>query len=352
MASSEGCRVVHIAEGQLDHVAFSYDHNQGLVAWSERAGNGDIVAMRFSIDQTLDKGSINLGDPSVVLELQHPTETDNSREIPLDLDVWVDYSTSTPAELVAVTSLVDFDRGSDQASSVRSIKVLDLSNPLSANTVWSITSDYALSCMGSGPSFDPRTGDGHLCLVPAGRLFFTRSASYLFFHSESDSGPFEQQWAAMNRIERPIGGWMSGTSTPELIYAHQNNDCAPGSMPVADDAIVIDVPGRGPREVLVANACIGFQSGEGLRDQRLYFLDAESCASDPSKQWDACHLAPPTLYSGEIHGRGASWRSDGQVLYNGFTDATLDSIRVFDPLAAPAVNDRELIRKGVLVGGS
>jgi hypothetical protein len=348
VSSSEGCRIEKLADIKAGAgPAFSYDNGQGLIAWAEGFDTYDLHVLRFSVDENDESKPVtNNSGPVLVLETQQPTQTDDTLEYFFGLDVRSDYSAVDPVELVAIYSLIDFANGSGERGQERSIRVLDLNAAsITPNVVWSITSNAATDCIGDGPSFDPRLNNGHLCMVPDGGVDFSQSGSHIYFHSASTVGPFDDRWHAQNRLARPQEGWVSGSSSPELLYTSQIFDCVADAMPFADDSMLMELPGQGVREVFVANACVGFQKG-GLRDQRLYFLDVEACAVDSDSRWQNCHIDISTLYSGQIHGRGASWRDDGEVLYGGFESKTLDSIRAFDPMGAPAINDREIVSQG------
>ena len=104
LSSSEGCRTEFLVHADPSTgLAFSYNNNRGLVAWTEGADDYDIYALRFTFDPSTN--SLNVDAPYLVLATTRPTNT----EFFFDVDSWTDYSGVSDIERLVIRRLTVAD---------------------------------------------------------------------------------------------------------------------------------------------------------------------------------------------------------------------------------------------------
>lgn len=332
VSSSESCRTDKLAEISVgSEPAYSFSDGRGVVVWS--VDSTDIWILRFTVDSG---GTISIvEDPHALIgAISDP----NFESVGL---VRPDVSTITGNERI---SFLEAKHRSD-GSGVRNLYVLNPSvcdqSPCTlseADLILEFDSEIAVSdpnC-GYGAGFDPTVeGFDANCLVP-NKPTWNTGGSALYYTASSIRSASDVQWAGTGRLTFDGTSW----SDPSLLVVSDKWDCEADAVPFGGRAGTISLDGV-DTEIIAASTCVGFESG--LRDQRIFFLDAEQCSN--TKGWYECEAT--YLYSGQIKGIDPSWRdSDGNILYGGFSSQTLDSVRAFDPTTNPSVNDRELVSKG------
>jgi hypothetical protein len=316
LSSSEGCRKELLLTSEINiGPAFSYNNGRGLVVWVEGFDAYELIALRFSYDDVEDR--IDTGSPQSLA-------TAGPSEYFFDVDTWANYDPTATQELVSLIKL---------NSDLLTLELIDLAdcnaNSCSAQELIGLNDAEQEACIDGAATFDSTPEDYPECFKTSAARFSPAGDALI-------AGAEAPGWISVLRtlFSRGQTGWEA--LSVEMVAVDRISDCERASLTTFAGAVT-SISGR---EIYAFSSCEGFQQGAGLRDQRLYFLDVQACRENP-RNWQGC--LSTDLQSGDINGTNPSWFPNGEILYGGFTDTTLDSLRVFDPILSRPMNDRTVV---------